>query len=106
VGGTHLEKGPVEAVAYPGVVVQPESLQAGEGQKGQAGQEERVGGVSTLWVLLTWKRGLLKQSHIQGLWCSLRVCRLERGRRDRLDRRRGWGESAPCGCYSPGKGAC
>jgi hypothetical protein len=57
VGDTHLEKGPVEAVAYPGVVVQPEGLQAGEGQKGQAGQEEG-------------------------------------------------GESAPCGWYSPGKGAC
>jgi hypothetical protein len=46
--------------------------------------EER--GVSTLWVVLTWKSGLLKQSHIQGLWCSLRVCRLERGSRERLER--------------------
>ncbi len=32
-GGTHLEKGPVKAVAYPGVVVQSEGLQAGEGQQ-------------------------------------------------------------------------
>jgi hypothetical protein len=39
VGSTHLEKWPVEAVAYPGVVVQPGGLQAGEGQQGQAGQE-------------------------------------------------------------------
>jgi hypothetical protein len=54
----NLETGPVEAVAYPGVVVQPEGLQAGEGQQGQAGQEEGVG------------------------------------------------ESAPCGWYSPRKGAC
>ncbi len=41
--GTHLEKGTVEAVAYPVVVVQPEGLQAGKGQQGQAGQEEGVG---------------------------------------------------------------
>jgi hypothetical protein len=42
VGGTHLEKGPVEAVAYPGVVVKPEGLQAGEGQQGQAGQAAQL----------------------------------------------------------------
>ncbi len=54
-GGTHLEKWPVEPVAHPRVVVQPEGLQAGEGQQGRTG------------------RG---------------------------------GESAPCGWYSSGKGAC
>jgi hypothetical protein len=42
VGGTHLEKGPVEAVTYPGVVVQPEGLQAGEGQQGQAGEAAQL----------------------------------------------------------------
>ncbi len=93
-GGTHLEKGPVEPVAYPRVVVQPEGLQAGEGQQGRTGRGG--GGVSTLWVALTWKRGLLKQSHIQGLGCSLRVCRLDRGSMDRLDRKRG-GSQHPVG---------